>query len=289
MTVLFSRRVESMQRTPWLQQAPTSHADLASLLLRCQYRVLDPRRPAGARCLVEAVRLTSDEFYHVCSMDERAALVTCHADELSALATTIGPLVAAEAGEQGGGLTVRAICMRIGSATRGAWCAVHVQPPVPVGGLDGGHGESWVLLFRVPPSAYRATYESLSALLGAPELNAQVYRTPVQNAQPQPDTFWAATDGKHAAAAKKPSLVSTTSLSTTSLANTSLTNTSLANWGNDSSSTAAPSTTSREGGGRALRRPGGSAARSRDVRRRRLARGTAARPAGRRCGRVHAA
>lgn len=172
---------------------------VANFLKQAPYRVLDPLRPDGARWLLKTLRMPSDEFYRIKKEGERAALLTISREDetglADALATAVEPLVAAETGA--GRLALSSLCVRIGAAIRGAWVAALFRTdPGPI-----------VVAFNIPQSLVRPVYDALGALLrSAPELEAQVYRTPVQYAQAVDDAFWASTTkGPHARLGTRPS------------------------------------------------------------------------------------
>ena len=175
---------------PSISSVPLASDCLADLLKCAPYRVVNASHPDGARWLATNLRMPSDAFYKIKQEDERACILSFDEyEDPSGFADTvvwIEPLVGAETGRSTSSLTLRSLCMRIGSATRlGALVAIL---------FDAGRDGEVVVAFSIPQNLLRAYYDGLSKLLRSKAgLEAQVYRTPVQYAQAVEDGFWAGT------------------------------------------------------------------------------------------------
>jgi hypothetical protein len=175
-------------RPPLMASSPNqSSPGLVDVLLQAQYCTLDPSVPEGLHWLCSLLSMSSEAFYtpgHG-DVDERAALVHltgCTAAE--AIVAAFRPVLSAEAGDIKATPVLHSLCMRVGAQIRGAWIAAHFQMP----------DASMVIVFSVPKTATRTAYDAFSALLrSTAEIDAQVYRTPVQHAAPLADAFWAET------------------------------------------------------------------------------------------------
>ena len=156
--------------------------ELAAVLSRSPFTVLDARAPEDEARLRQKIRLKGEEFRR---RDERSLLLPMAPAFIAAVQKCESVTAKLEhvwkRALDEGLLTECAIAMRSGSSVQGARCAVH--------GWSSG-GPSLVLLFDLKPPLDRVANSMVSTISASTtQPQVQIYCSPTA-AAPQPDSFW---------------------------------------------------------------------------------------------------